>query len=269
MTEINQLERAKLAHKHGLKVQFESKEGGFWKNCFFVTETHRFSYRVHPDDEEKLDAIIWEVGYGYKYAYITQDGHICHYMSPSSGYDLKLIATRDLPAEKPKKSGLVKEISYEEAQLFADLKDFVEFATNTKTLGGDVWGEARSLLERINPKPKRCSSQLPVDTLCEVWDDFGHNNKLYSDGDGGYWAGARVAATSNESQKWEYFKALEQPHPTFWEGGECPVPEWCKFKVWYRDGDIFTLSEPLVDDAWLIEGKNDDIIAYQIMGEKE
>ena len=157
--EINQLERAKLADKHGLRVQFRVCTNSRYYLTTVPQWNSERTYRVNPDDEAKLEAIIWEgADSGNKYAYVDDDG-ILVLGGRLSLPEWKLIATRELPAESIA-DRLVAEKT-EEAQLFADLKEFVKFAADPDTQDHWRFHEAKKLLERINPKPVcECCGQL-------------------------------------------------------------------------------------------------------------
>ena len=146
----------------------------------------------------------------------------------------------------------------EEAQLSADLKRLVSYMC--EILDDEVeihptsplHDRIKALEERINPKPKRCSSQLPVDTLCEIT-DTGGVGCLYSDGGGRFFKGGRTSETSREgSENWSMFKVLEQPHPTFCAGTHWSLPDWveAKYFVAAPNGNIIELdSYPVKEDV--------------------
>lgn len=140
MTEIDQLERAKLAEKHGLRVQCQ------WENVVPVDQWYSVSdidsmlsnsarpvnLRVHPDDEAKLDAIIWGSSpTECKNAYVSQSGTICFISGDREPQTYwKLIATREQPAENQDLDDSSVTITREEAQLFADLKELASDAVS-------------------------------------------------------------------------------------------------------------------------------------------
>lgn len=347
MTEINQLERAKLALKQDppLRVEYLWRVGPQPSQWYGVVDIDLFLsncggndvvFRVHPDDEAKLDAIIWEgVESQYKYAYVrTKDGLLNHWNEPISNHSVaerwkliatreppadtfnpwekakdtddiiiqlsgeartslynkaiyhkeglekagwKILQTRELPAEKPEREYVLgmTEAEAEKAQLVADLKEFVG---KLNELTGDhafYKNDLKSLLARINPKPKRCSSQLPVDTLCEVWMDGNTTMQRFSNGVGGFFkSGTTLETNTTGSGAWDYFKVLKQPKPTFWQGGECPVPDWVEVKLFFRGGNSSLYPqdysmEGMRNEQWAHKRNPSDVIAYQIMGEKD
>ena len=123
-------------------------------------------------------------------------GEVCYGELVETGEE-KLIATRELPAEewdesridviaqngneglhygnekqpddKPKESGLMQEVSYEQAQLDRECRDFIaeldgylNFNKETSVCHKScLHNKAKHLLERINPKPVcKCCGQL-------------------------------------------------------------------------------------------------------------
>ena len=171
MSEINQLARAELALKNSLRVQCWMHEE--WQGCVTTQGSDKYQHRVHPDEEAKLDAIIWEGARGhFTEAYLNQHGEIIFSTMRASGWTL--IATREPPVEEWDESRIDvisqngnEGLHYdaEEAQLLADLKEFAAYA------GGYVLGcsgspqlmkdMAKGLSERINPKPVcECCGQV-------------------------------------------------------------------------------------------------------------
>lgn len=106
---------------------------------------------------------------------------------------------------------------------------------------------------------------LPKDILCEVWaaTSIDVKHKRYSDGDGEFYQGGATSSTDIcGSTHWDNYRVIEnEPKP--WFGGECPIPEWCKYRVgidsiWHKE----TIDPAAYD--WSHAG---DITAYQILGE--
>mgnify|MGYP005989661891 CR=1 FL=1 len=349
MTEINQIERAKLAYKHKLDVQFQYDDG-IWDLARLPAWSPYTCYRVHPDDEEKLEAIVWEGADSEDYirAYAVGVGGFIQYLPDNSEAPehWKLIATRELPAEKEstrdevaEKHGLriyadneysivrkgdellmrqyvgadnqigdlsmlvymeeldrlmgdelpaeepdlsamaipVKlraEESAKNAQLVADLKEFVtDYAKGSKGKSeADVMDSAKALLERINPKLVRNSTDLPADTLCQVYADGGWYNLYNSDVENQFLPfGVTSGTYDNHSDLVvsDNFKVLEQPKPTFWQGGECPIPcDWVEFEVHLRNGRIIEGYKGMNWQHGNPVTEHTDIIAYRILGEK-
>ena len=105
MQEISQLERAKLAAKQDppLRVEMcESSPRGYIDIPAPLFNNPRATYRVHPDDEAKLDAIIWEDADKDEIrAYLSKSGAICFTYHKDNVNDAwSLIATRELPADQ-------------------------------------------------------------------------------------------------------------------------------------------------------------------------
>lgn len=183
MTEINQLERAKLALVHGLRIQCWMDEE--WKECATAYGSDVYQHRVHSDDNEALDAVIWEgVGDTFTYAYIMPDGQInCFTSTDYASKEWPLIATRELPAEEWDEERInviaqngntgehYESMSPEEKQLVADLKEFVAdvigvFSEDESPIefGSIMHKTAEALLNRINPKPVcKCCGQVLVE----------------------------------------------------------------------------------------------------------
>jgi hypothetical protein len=56
-------------------------------------------------------------------------------------------------------------------------------------------------------------------------------------------------------------------HKHAWQGGECPLPEGFRVKVWYRDGSIVTAAyTDKFKLRWSCEAVNSDIIHFEILG---
>lgn len=287
---INELERAKLAIKHDLRIQCWMDEE--WGECMSTTFHDTYPHRVHPDDSDKLDAIIWKGVHSRLVAayHGNYEGVIYRENTNQHVDSLKLIATRELPAEEWDESRIdvIAQNGYEglhynmlppeKEKLFADLKGFVSevygyFVAENLEDKHKLKSLAEPLLERINPKPVRNSADLPVNTLCEVWGSPESLDMAYSDGNGGFFSNGLTSITGASTACLDgmNFKVLEQPKPTAWFGGECPVPDWVEVKVWYRDSTYGTDQSRSNNSGWLHNGlaKHAEIIAYQIMGEKE
>ena len=97
MTEINQLERAKLAHKHGLIVQGNYMDG--WYKAIHPTWSKHIDYRVHSDEEAKLDEIIFANSPAdVRNAYISQSGDLWFLRGDAvPELEWELIAKREKP----------------------------------------------------------------------------------------------------------------------------------------------------------------------------
>lgn len=171
MKEINQLARAELAHKHSLRVIAAWEEKPYIWNTLKPSkdmfDNKHLRFAVHPDDEAKLDAIIWEGARDFfTEAYLNQHGEIVFSTMRASGWEL--IATRELPNEKPEIEHMHM-ISHDEARLFADIKEFVSLsdkyinktAVHQARYYKEIGSRAKDLLERINPKPVcKCCGQV-------------------------------------------------------------------------------------------------------------
>jgi len=102
---------------------------------------------------------------------------------------------------------------------------------------------------------------LPKDILCEVWNSPARKYKRYSSGDGKFF---REGSTSLVGRlnliSWDNFRVIENP-PQPWFGGKCPIPEGCKFRV-------FWCEKWRCGESWNCRWEGYDITAYQILGEK-
>ena len=106
---------------------------------------------------------------------------------------------------------------------------------------------------------------LPKDMLCEVWNNPDRKHKRLTAGDGKFYhSGASSVTNEDPLITWDNYRVIENP-PQPWFGGECPIPEWCEFRVriegrWV-DGEVHQVLY-----YW---DRTDHITAYQILGEKE
>jgi len=56
-------------------------------------------------------------------------------------------------------------------------------------------------------------------------------------------------------------------HIHAWQGGECPLPEGFKVKVWYRDGSTGDAGDAdKLKLRWSCESVNSDIIQFEVLG---
>ena len=113
----------------------------------------------------------------------------------------------------------------------------------------------------------RKKKHLPKDILCEVWDEPSPGNpKRYSDGEARFYVGGSDSyATTGEVSPWKHYKIIKNPERP-WFGGECPIPEGCRFRVRvgreWKDG----MNTPAFGWVW-DEDSHYPITAYQILGE--
>ena len=113
--------------------------------------------------------------------------------------------------------------------------------------------------------PKRSLADLPIDTLVEVGGKL-----LYTDGKDSVFLDGSTSATvtvHNPVMTITDFKVIGGLI-TEWHGGECPVPDWVKVKVWFRDGTSCS-DFGAGEFRWTHRDKNSDIMLYQIIGEVE
>ena len=66
---------------------------------------------------------------------------------------------------------------------------------------------------------------------------------------------------------WEHIRLIKGP-PVPWFGGDCPLPDGVRIKIWCRGDDPEESSNPPEFD-WGHLGTAGDIIAYQVLGEAE
>ena len=56
-------------------------------------------------------------------------------------------------------------------------------------------------------------------------------------------------------------------HIHAWQGGECPLPEGFKVKVWYRDGSTGDAGDAdKLKLRWSCEAVNSDVIQFEVLG---
>jgi hypothetical protein len=83
----------------------------------------------------------------------------------------------------------------------------------------------------------------------------------YTTRDGGH------PSTEPELTKWGSIRLLDN-NPMPWFGGDCPIPDGVRFKVWYRSG-VIVKSVKYIDAGKLSWGRHGeaggDIIAFQIL----
>ena len=66
--------------------------------------------------------------------------------------------------------------------------------------------------------------------------------------------------------EWKYCRP-RMNHIHAWQGGECPLPEGFKVKVWYRDGSTGDAGDAdKLKLRWSCESVNSDIIAFEVLG---
>ena len=76
-------------------------------------------------------------------------------------------------------------------------------------------------------------------------------NYRYYDGDGDTWESCQPRMN----------------HKHAWLGGECPLPEGFRVKVWWRDDDYDEKSRRLVSELiWSHDNTSSDIIAFEVLG---
>jgi len=119
----------------------------------------------------------------------------------------------------------------------------------------DVW--------RIKPTKKTIDLSVLIDSQidCEFWDDETDQSvyKLLSVDCSEY-----PYATVNESTR---FCRPRMNHIHAWRGGECPLPEGFKVKIWLRDDDYDEKSRRLVSELiWSHNNTSSDIIAFEVLG---
>lgn len=130
-----------------------------------------------------------------------------------------------------------------------------------------------SALKEAEAKPKRCLSQLPVDTLVELAPSTRiADQRRYTAGTAGgvFYNGStshtNIAGILNVGDL--PFKVVESPTITPWYGGECPLPDWVKVKVYFNERVPSSARKPS-DWYWGTRAHTHRIIGYQILGEVE
>ena len=125
---------------------------------------------------------------------------------------------------------------------------------------GEITSGASSPFDLIKKRPV-----LPKDILCEVWGDSGKKIcKRYSTGDGLFYNKGATSLTYEVGRfKWDNLRVIENP-PQPWFGGECPIPEGCKFRVRVNGRWLDGANHIWV---WsIIDYTRANITAYQILG---
>lgn len=110
---------------------------------------------------------------------------------------------------------------------------------------------------------------IPKDTLVEVWNGPRNGSKkryFYHAAGGRYYcyATGQTSETTSHTATWDNIRLIEND-PKPWFGGECPVPDGMRIKVWCRNQVSFTITK-IQKHKWNHTGNGDDIIAYQILG---
>jgi len=159
-----------------------------------------------------------------------------------------------------------------------------EIAQALRTLaksGVKTLEEVAALLEKqAEPKVKKIDwSKMPKDTLVEIRDGYTSWKRRYFSR---YFAGKAKCYDNGQTSRlggmtcdWDQIRLIEnEPKP--WFGGECPVPEGVKVKVWFRNGESVEGPSDGYSGYWRYGVCNPqirlcgaDIIAYQILGPME
>lgn len=142
-------------------------------------------------------------------------------------------------------------------------KQLEEFKARLNTLGAEF--KALAAQSEID------WSKMPVDTLVEArhagdsW-VIRYFSKVSSADRLICFDSGRSSLNQQGEGYWDEIRLIENK-PVFWEGGECPVPDGVRVKVWYRDGDTTLLANASAE-VWFYTESDVDIIAYQILGEE-
>tara|TARA_B110000977_G_C10941837_1_gene441184 strand:+ start:152 stop:715 length:564 start_codon:yes stop_codon:yes gene_type:complete len=65
---------------------------------------------------------------------------------------------------------------------------------------------------------------------------------------------------------WQYCRP-RMNHIHAWQGGECPLPEGFRIKVWFRNGDeIHSSDASYLNLRWSNKKLDSDIIAFEVLG---
>ena len=65
--------------------------------------------------------------------------------------------------------------------------------------------------------------------------------------------------------EWKYCRP-RMNHIHAWQGGECPLPEWFKVKVWFRDKQYPPEVGEASENYWELFNEESDIIAFEVLG---
>lgn len=132
-------------------------------------------------------------------------------------------------------------------------------------------------IEALKNKPEKIDwTKMPADTFVEVWNYHGSqplkryfkkfNGKVYICFTSG--KSSLTVSGENETFTWDNIRLIEnEPKP--WFGGECPIPNDVKFRVWFRLIGLDDISINASEFRWTHIGSDGDITAYQILGEEQ
>jgi len=115
------------------------------------------------------------------------------------------------------------------------------------------------------------AAEIPVGTLVKVWDDIattflGYFAKALPDEFCVYDDGSSPRTNGTGLTGWESL-SIAQGDWVFWQGGECPVPEWMQIEVHISRGGSTKVTHPKSYN-WKWDNSDGDIIAYRIMGQE-
>ena len=148
----------------------------------------------------------------------------------------------------------------------------LEFRVSEDWLTGLVSPSLGSVRQdwRIKPTKKVIDLSVLIDSQidCEFKDlenDSWVIGKLHDlpadhDGDFKYWK------RQDNSGCWYDKCQPRMNHIHAWQGGECPLPEGFRVKVWFRNTLYAPVDRPATSIRWCHDGDLYDIIAFEVLG---
>lgn len=131
-----------------------------------------------------------------------------------------------------------------------------------------------SLEETPTPKKQIDWDKMPVDTLVEASADGVSWYKWYfagidEEGETAVYINGATGKTTQSTVHLDHIRLIEQPTITFWQGGECPIPDGVRFEVHFRNNSVCGARYAASELAWGHNGSALDIIGYRILGPAE
>ena len=123
-----------------------------------------------------------------------------------------------------------------------------------------------SCLWRIKPTKKVIDLSVLIDGIDCEFDDLGNTSAI---------AKLETITTSRVDEAFVYIsdKGLywdrcrpRMNHIHAWQGGECPLPEGFRVKVWFRNTLYAPVDRPATSIRWCHDGDLYDIIAFEVLG---
>ena len=141
-----------------------------------------------------------------------------------------------------------------------------------------IKGEVVALKKEAMPmggsEPKIDWSKLPKDTLVAVRESSAGSGviRYFSNVSDNMFCTYNNGGTSRTgaefTRAWPQMRILENK-PQAWLGGECPIPDGVRYKLWWRDRGAEPREATTAPSElrWSHIGSTEDIIALQILGD--